>query len=161
MKFEIKARYPAPSAVVIKMFCDKDFHTRKLEALGLSKYQVLDHKTDGASFRIRIERKVPMAPPGIISRLVPAEASVTSEERWDATQKTGKVKVEPAGIPVEITCTASIADAGQGSVVTYLWDVKARVPLIGGALEKFVASDMEKKMADEAKAAITLVDSYR
>ena len=161
MKFEIKAQYPAPSSVVIKMFTDKDFHTRKLEALGLRKYQVLKHDSKDAEFSIRIERKVPMAPPGIISKLVPAEASVTSEERWNKTQKTGRIKVEPAGIPVEITGTASMADAGQECVITYVWDAKAKVPFVGGALEKFIANDMEKKMVDETKAAVSLLAPYR
>jgi hypothetical protein len=161
MRFEVKARYPASSGVVIKMFADKDFHTRKLEALGLRKYQVLKHESTDAEFSIRIERKVPMAPPGLISKLVPAEASVTSEERWNLAKKTGRIKVEPAGIPVEITGTASLADAGQECVITYVWEAKARVPLVGGALEKFIASDMEKKMVDETKAAITLLGPYR
>ena len=161
MRFEVKARYPASSAVVIKMFSDKDFHTKKLEALGLRKYQVLKHESTDTDFSIRIERKVPMAPPGIISRFVPAEASVTSEERWNRTQKTGRIKVEPAGIPVDITGTATLADAGQECVITYVWEAKARIPLVGGALEKFIASDMEKKMVDETKAAVSLLGPYR
>ena len=161
MRFEIKARYPASSAVVIKMFSDKDFHTRKLDALGLRKYQVLKHESTDKEFSIRIERKVPMAPPGIISKLVPAEASVTSEERWNLAQKTGRIKVEPAGIPVEITGTASMTDAGKECVITYLWDARARIPLVGGTLEKFIAADMEKKMVDETRAAVSLLGSYR
>ncbi len=161
MKFDFKARYPAPASAVIKMFCDKDFHSRKLEALGLPKYQVLEHKFDGKEFRIRMERHVPMQVPGLIKKLIPAETRVINDERWDVAKRTGKVKVEPQGVPVEMTCTAAMADEGGGCVVTYRWEVTARVPLLGGTLEKFVVGDMEKKMAEETSVGVTLVNAYR
>ena len=161
MKFDIKARYPAPTAVVLKMFMDKEFHTKKLGVLGIAKFKVLDHETKGDDFRIKIERRVPLAPPGIIAKFVPAETAVASEERWNRAGKTGSVKVEPQGIPVEIRANVRFADDAQGCTITYAFDVTAKVPFVGGALEKFIASDMEKKFADEAKAATTLLDPYR
>lgn len=161
MKFDIKARYPAPSAVVLKMFCDKAFHEKKLAAMGLARSRVLEHEAKGDEFRIRIERKVPLQAPGMVKKFVPAEATVTSEERWNQAQKNGRVRIEPAGIPVDINCTARFADDAQGCVITYAFDVNARVPLVGGALEKFIASDMESKFADEGRAAAALVDAYR
>ena len=161
MKFDIKARYPAPSAVVLKMFMDKDFHTKKLGVMGIAKSRVLDHKAAGDDFRIKIERKVPLDAPGVVKKFVPAEATVVSEEKWNRAAKTGAVKVEPQGVPVDIKANVRFADDAQGCTITYAFDVTARVPLVGGALEKFVAGDMEKKFAEEARAAITLLDPYR
>ncbi|HUR40830.1 MAG TPA: DUF2505 domain-containing protein [Verrucomicrobiae bacterium] len=162
MKIDIKAKYPAPSATVLKMFMDKDFHTKKLKALGIDKSRVLDHAAAGDDFRIKIERKVPLAPPGgAVSKFLPAEATVVSEERWNKASKTGKVKIEPAGVPVEISCTAKFADDAGGCTITYAFDINAKIPLVGGTLEKFIASDMQAKFADEAKAAATLLDPYR
>lgn len=161
MKFDIKAKYPAPSAVVLKMFMDKDFHTKKLQKLGITESRVLDSGGSGDDFRIKIERKVPLAAPGVVSKFVPAKATVVSEEQWNKAAKTGKVKVEPQGVPVEIKATARFADSGDTCTITYAFDVNAKVPLVGGTLEKFIASDMEAKFADEAKAAISLLDSYR
>ena len=161
MKIDIKARYPASSAVVLKMFMDKEFHTKKLGVLGIQKYKVLDHVASGDDFRIKIERKVPLDAPGVVKKFVPAEASVSSEEKWNRASKTGAVKIEPAGIPVEIRCTAKFADDAGGCTITYAFDINARVPLVGGALEKFIASDMQAKFAEEAKAATTLLDPYR
>jgi hypothetical protein len=161
MKFDIKARYPAPSAVVLKMFTDKDFHQKKLGVLGIQKSRVLEHDTKGDDFRIKIERKVPLDAPGVVKKFIPAEATVVSEEKWNRASKSGAVKIEPAGVPVDIRCTARFADDAQGCVITYAFDVNARVPLVGGALEKFIASDMQAKFADEAKAASTLLDPYR
>jgi len=161
MKFDIKARYPAPTAVVLKMFMDKDFHQRKLGVLGIAKSRVLEHAASGDDFRIKIERKVPLNAPGVVKKFVPAEATVVSEEKWNRASKTGQVSVQPAGVPVEITCKARFADDAQGCQITYAFDVTAKVPFVGGALEKFIAADMETKFADEAKAAITLLGPYR
>ena len=160
MKFEIKSRYPASAAVVMKMFMDPAFHTGKLQALGLNKFKVLEQKTQGEDFHIRIERKVPLDAPALIRKVVPAETTAVSEERWNRTTMKGKVRVEP-GVPVDMNCEASISDEGGECVVRYLWEVRAKVPLIGGALEKFICSDLESKMVEETRAAAGLLGPYR
>ena len=161
MKFDIKAKYPASSAVVLKMFMDKEFHARKLGVLGITKSKVLEHDAQGDDFRIKVERKVPLNAPGMIKKFIPAETTVVSEERWNRANKTGAVKVEPVGVPVEIKAGVRFADDAQGCTITYAFDVTARVPLVGGTLEKFIASDMESKFAEEARAAITLLGPYK
>lgn len=157
-KHEMKSRYPASSDIVMKMFADKGFHTRKLEAMGLTKYQILDHSVSADEFSIRIERKVPVQMPGIKKG---GETSVTNEERWNLKSKTGRVEVEPAGMPVKMSCVTSLADEGGECVVTYRWDIEAKIPLVGGTLEKFIVSDMESRAADETRAGIALLADYR
>ena len=161
MKIDIKAKYPASSAVVLKAFMDKQFHEKKMGVLGIKEFKVVGHDAKGDDFRIKIERKVPLAPPGVVSKFVPANATVVSEERWNSASKTGKVKVEPQGIPVEISSNVRFADDASGCTITYAFEINAKVPLVGGTLEKFIAGDMEQKFAAEAKAAITLLDPYR
>jgi len=147
--------------VVLKMFTDKEFHAKKLGVLGITKSRVIEHDDKGDDFRIKVERKVPLNAPGMIKKFIPAETTVVSEERWNRAKKTGAVKVEPVGVPVEIKAGVRFADDAQGCTITYAFDVTARVPLVGGALEKFIASDMESKFAEEAKAAITLLGPYK
>lgn len=161
MKHQSQARYPASSDVVLRMFTDKNFHTRKLDAMGLKNYKVLDHKLDGSAFRIRIERKVPMQAPGVVKKLFGAETTVTNEEHWNLKSKTGKVLVEPQGVPIEVSCTTALTDEGKECVVSFDWTIKARVPLVGGALEKFVIADMEKRAAEETEVARSLLKDYR
>lgn len=160
MKHEMKAHYPAPAAVVMKMFADQSFHTRKLDGMGYTgKYQVLATGGDGKkSFSIRIERKVPVSLPGM-GKNAP-ESTVINEESWDLASRTGKVVVELKGMPLEMSCTTSIRDEGKGCVVTYQWDVKSKVPLVGGTIEKMVVGDMSKKADEETQAAIALLKNY-
>lgn len=160
MKHEMKARYPASSAVVMKMFADRDFHTRKLEATGYAgKYQVLNCTGDGKSFSIRIERKVPVSMPGM-GKNAP-ESTVVNDESWNLASKTGRVVVELKGMPLEMSCLTSMKDEGKDCVVSYQWEVKSKIPLVGGTIEKMVVNDMEKKAEEETQAAIALLKDYR
>lgn len=160
MKIEIKSRYPASAAIVMKMFMDPAFHTGKLQALGLNKFRVLEQKAQGDEFQIRIERKIPLEAPALIRRVVPSETTAVSEERWNRSTMKGKVSIQP-GVPVDMSCVASMTDVGGECVVLYVWEVRAKVPLIGGALEKFICSDLESKMVEETRAAVGLLDPYR
>ena len=160
MKHVVEARYPAPAAVVLKMFADQKFHTDKLEALGYAKdkYQVLAYSSDAKACSIKIERKVPLNLPGLKGA---GESTVINDEHWDLVNKTGCVVVEPKGAPLAIACVTKIHDEGTGSVVRFEWDIKAKIPLIGGTLEKFVASDTSKRTAEETEASIALLKHYR
>jgi len=157
MKHTLKAQYPAPSDLVIRMFTDKDFHTRKLDGMGLQKYEVLDHRFDGKDFSIRIERKVPVNMPGAKG----AESTVVNEESWNVASKSGRVQVEAKGIPLDMSCTMSMADEGEGCVVTYEWNVKSSLPIVGGTLEKFAVADMDKRSAQETEAGVAQLSHYR
>lgn len=160
MKQEIKSRYPASSDVIIRMFCDAGFHAAKMQALGLKKFEILEQSVQGDDFRIRIERKVPLDAPALVRKVVPAEATAISEERWNIKSKKGKVTILP-GIPVEMTCEASMSDVAGECVVTYVWEVRSKVPLIGGPLEKFICSDLQSKLVEETRVAATLIKNYR
>lgn len=160
MKHEMKARYPATSAVVIKMFTDPKFHTSKLEATGYSgKYIVLNQSSSAKDFSIKIERKVPVSLPGM-GKNAP-ESTVINDESWNLASKSGKVVVELKGMPLAMSCVTSMKDEGKECVVTYQWEVKSKIPLVGGAIEKMVVGDMEKKAAEETAAAIVLLKNYR
>ena len=160
MKHDVTTRYPAPAAVVIKMFTDPEFHTRKLEATGYSgKYTVLSKQSDGRDFSIRIERKVPVSLPGV-GKSAP-ESTVVNDESWNIASRSGRVVVELKGMPLAMSCATSITDDGAGCIVRYEWEVKSKVPLVGGAIEKMVVSDLQKKSQEETDAAIALLAHYR
>lgn len=160
MKHEMKARYPAPSSVVMKMFADKKFHVDKLESMGYAgKYTVLAQSGDSKKFSIKIERKVPVSLPGM-GKNAP-ESTVVNEESWDIASKTGTVAVDLKGMPLDMSCLTSMVDEGKECVVTYQWNVKSKIPLVGGTIEKMVVTDMQKKALEETEAAIALLKNYR
>lgn len=160
MKHEMRAHYPASSDVVMKMFTDKDYHARKMQKLGID-FKLLEHEFDGENFRLKAQRLVPIQASGIAAKFMPATSTVVNDEKWSVKDKTGSVVVETKGVPLAMSCTAKMQDQDDGCVVVYDWDIKARIPLGGGALEKFVVGDMKVREAEEREAAISLLDDYR
>lgn len=160
MQHEIKVRYPVPAAAVIKAFTDPAFHKAKLEALGVT-YAILEQKSDGKMFRIRVERRMPINAPAAIKKLLPAESVVVNDESWNIATKTGGVTAYAQGVPVTLSCSVTIRDEGPGSVLTYDWDIAARVPVVGGLLERFVVTDLEARFAEEAQATAPLLARYK
>lgn len=160
MKHQMQARYPARAVAVIRMFADKEFHVRRLEALGYAgKYRVLAHRFDGNEFSIRIERRVLVQMPGL--KKAAGETTVVNEEAWDLLSKTGSVTVEAQGMPLSMSCETAIRDDDNGCVVDYRWEVRAKIPLVGAALEKFAIADMERRAAEETRVGVELLAEYR
>lgn len=157
MRYNNQARYPGPSSAVVKMFCDAEFHKRKLTELGVERSLVLSSSMTAGVFSIRIERKVPINFPGMKS----LDATVTHEERWNATNNTGFVEVDTRGLPLRICCDAKLADDLAGCTVSYSWSIDATVPLIGGKIEKAVAADIAARFDHEVAAGLRHLDEYR
>jgi hypothetical protein len=161
MKYEIKARYAAPSKVLMKMFSDKAFYSRKMEALGIPKHDVLECSKKGGEFRIKIEFKLPIQAPAMIRKFVSADTTVLQEEQWNAASKTGSVNVVTHGVPVEMKCLATCVDDASGCTLTHSWNIVAKIPIVGGALEKFICADVQSRADKEQRLIPTLLDQYR
>jgi len=148
MKQKLEARYPATSDVVIKMMTDKKFYTDRLDLQGIKEYEVVNHKSDGKNFSITIKRKV-------------TAINVTSIETWNLAKKTGRITVELQGMPMEVSCDTALADAGKDCVLTYHWDIKSKLPLVGGKIEKSFATENEKAIPEQTRLGIELLKNYR
>ncbi|MDB5974478.1 MAG: hypothetical protein JWR07_1238 [Nevskia sp.] len=162
MKLSIECRYPASAAVVLKMMTTREFHTGKLEILGLAPYTVLAHHFDGGDFSIKIRRKMAISAPvpAALRRFTPAEITVTHEDCWNVPNRSGAVDFEVKGLPVELSCRTALIDREEHSLLRYDWDIGAKVPLLGGALEKLLMADLERKLMAETQAGIGLLKDY-
>jgi hypothetical protein len=76
-------------------------------------------------------------------------------------KKTGRITVELAGMPMEVSCDTSLKDEGSGCVLTYDWDIVSRVPLVGGKIEKQFAGENEKAIPEQTQLGLRLLDNYR
>jgi hypothetical protein len=148
MKQTLEAKYPASSDVVIKMMTDRKFFTDRLDLQGIKEYEVVDHKFDGKSFSITIKRKI-------------TAINVTSVESWNVAKKTGRITVDLAGMPMEVSCDTALKDDGSGCVLTYKWDIVSKIPLVGGKIEKQFAGENEKAIPEQTRLGIKLLQNYR
>lgn len=157
MQHAMRAHYPAPVATVLKMFTDPAFHERKLQAMQLPDFRVLEHGLENGRFRIKVERAVPVNLPGMKN----ATSRVQHTETWELDSGRGSVEVDMPGMPLKMRCQARMEPDGDACTVHYLWEIKSSVPVVGKQIEKMVVSDMEARAADEAEAARGLLGDYR
>lgn len=163
MDHVIEVRFPASSDVVIKAFTDKDFHLKKVDALGSTGVELLDSNDDPDNFHVKIRRHMPVEAdvPSALKSLVPSSVTIVHKDAWNASSKTGHIDIEISGLPVTLTCDTTLRDEGDQCVYRYEWHIKAKVPLVGGKLEKVLAKDMDEKLPKETTASIPLLDAYR
>lgn len=159
MQHDMQAHYPAPVETVLKMFTDPAFHERKLEAMGLPGFRILESERDGAVFRIKVERTVGVSLPGM--KKGGATSKINHTERWNVEDRSGQVEVEMPGMPLTMRCDVRMESDGDGCTIHYRWDVKSSVPVIGKQIEKYIVSDMDARAGEEAEAAKALLDDYR
>lgn len=159
MKHHVEVRYDASAEQVLRMFADPKFHTAKLEAMGMAGSRVLDNEDRGETFMIRIERKVPLAVPGM--KKGAGSSCVNHTERWNRKQGSGEISAVVPGMPLDMTCIASIRDDGDGCVASYDWNVHSKVPVVGKAIEKFVVGDLDKRFNEEVETTKKMLADYR
>lgn len=160
MKWCFTADYPRPAAEVLRHFTDRGFQERRLAAIGSADAQVLEYQFDGRHFRMRTRRRVALdaSAPGFIAKALGSGMAVVYEESWDAELGTGSVSFEFPGVPVQIACRTQIVDAAGGSCMTYDWEIRAKVPMVGGQVEKLLVSDLEIKLPAEVAAGRRLME---
>jgi len=149
MRLRQELTYDAPPADVLAMLTDPLFWDRVGDATGaLSSTATVG--TEGATTRVIIdqEQKV-VGVPSFAKKFVGDSTRAITTQVWHGQE--ASYAVETPGKPTSISGTATVAEKGSGSTLTYDLEVKASVPLIGGKLEKLVVDltteGMEKEQA--------------
>ncbi|MEE4379227.1 MAG: DUF2505 domain-containing protein [Candidatus Competibacteraceae bacterium] len=143
--------YDHPAAAVFKYFSDPDLIQAKFESIGTRAVEVLEcAEIDGGVTQSK--REVPANVPGVLKKFLGAWNKVTQTEEWGPEEDGERVcdlNVEIAGVPVTVSGTMTLRSEGQGCVNDIHIKVSCSIPLVGGKLAAFVASDTETAMNDE------------
>ena len=153
MKISATIDYAATPHHVFAMLADVAFQTRKCAATGALSHTV-SISAQGDRTIIVSSRDLPTDDfPAFIKSLVGATLAITETQDWGpaATDgaRQGTLTVDIAGAPIDLDGTLSLAPAGQGSVETIQGDLKARIPLFGGQIEKAAAPAIESAISTE------------
>jgi hypothetical protein len=85
--------------------------------------------------------------PAFVKNLVGDTLAITETQSWgpagDDGARQGTLTVEIAGAPIDLDGTLSLASSAEGAVESVQGDLKARVPLFGGQIEKAAAPAIE------------------
>lgn len=156
----------APIERVEKMYWDHSYCPRKYRELGLKDVEVISKKNDGRDYHIscRFKMKPSIEVPKIAQKFVGGSdwLSVLQTDSWDLQTRTGRldIVIEALKSFTTIRCDMRLEPHPQGAVNRMRWTVESSVPLIGGALAKFLAQDIQSKFADDCAAANRILQDY-
>ncbi len=155
MKIATTMDYAATPDEVMAILCDQAFQEAKCVATGALSHTA-EVATSGPETTITTRRELPAAGlPDFAKNMVGETLKVTEKQTWGAPSadgsRTGTIEMSVAGVPVSLTGTLALAPGGSGSVEHLDAELKAKVPLIGGKIEKAAAPSIESAIAIEAK----------
>jgi hypothetical protein len=154
MKIATTMEYAATPDEVFAVLADQAFQEAKCAATAAIRYTAAITESGGSTV-ITTERILPADDlPDFAKNMVGETLKVVETQTWGAPSvdgsRTGTVQMAVAGVPVALNGTLALAPGGPGSVEHLDAELKAKVPLIGGKIEKAAAKPIEEAIAIEA-----------
>ena len=87
--------------------------------------------------------------PGLVAKLIPGDLKILHSETWrpvDDRQVRGQVSVSAPGGLGSARAEAWLAPAGNGSQLRFAGRVEAKIPLLGGELEKSIGVNLAESI---------------
>jgi hypothetical protein len=157
MKIAKSIEYAGTPEEVFAVLSDVKFQEAKCAATAAVKHSA-DVKTVGDHTVITTERILPSdGLPDFAKSMVGPTLKVTETQDWGPASsgggRRGTVDMTVAGAPIALQGTMMLAPGGGGTVETIEAELKAKVPLIGGKIEKAAAPPIEEAIDIEALTA--------
>lgn len=159
MQISANIDYAATPEVVFAMLADEEFQTRKCLATGASRHTVsIKEQGDRTIIVTTRDLSTDDFPPFIKSMSGPT-VSLTETQDWGPSgtdgSRQGRLTVDIAGAPLELTGTLSLAPRGQSCVESVEGDLKGKIPLVSGKIEKAAAPAIESAIRVESETGKT------
>lgn len=145
--------YPHSAAEVFEKLLDPAVLDRVMLESGSLEAQVQVSRTAGHA-TIHITRSFEQDWPALVSALVGKRLSIEEQRVWQqasADSYNGTLQLRGVGLPIEMTATMSLGPDADGVTMLRIdGQVKASVPLIGGAVAGLAAEQISKGIAHES-----------
>lgn len=149
-----------PAARVYEALIDIDYLTDRLEEIGGSSAELVQHVTtdDGVRFQMRHGVQADSLP-SMARTVVGGDLTIDRSESWRREQDghyAGEIAAEIAGAPCSITGSMWLRDLAEpaGSAISEFvvsGSVRVNVPFVGGKLEDLIVDQVQKLLADEER----------
>ncbi|WP_340697636.1 DUF2505 domain-containing protein [Cellulosimicrobium funkei] len=161
MHLSVELRYPAPVHAVGAMLADEEFVRWRAARSGGEGAHVEQVDVTGGpdeGFTVTVRRTLPTDQiPAHVRSFVGGRLEIRQAEAWEPErdgERSGTVSLEITGAPVRLTGTVTLSPEGGGTVERYDGEVKANVPLFGGAIEQAAAEAVRTALAAEESAGL-------
>ena len=152
MRFRIEQRYEEPPDAVMAAFADPDLYRTYVGLTKVGTPEVLLHRVEGSivhlQLRMRFVADLPSAARAVID---PARLTWVQDERYDRQAGRATVEFRPDHYGDRFSCTgaSTFAPAGKGCVRPAEGNLRIRMPLIGGQVERALVSGLREHFAEE------------
>jgi hypothetical protein len=143
--FDVSTASPATVDQVQAAFASRDYWRDRLAEYGGESIRLDSLEVDGGAVSVRtIQDMRSNALPVVIAKVVPGDLLVMRSEIWQVRgdELHGEVVITARGAPISGNATAVVAPASDGSTLRFCGSVQAKVPLIGGQIEKYIGSQI-------------------
>jgi hypothetical protein len=137
--------YPAPPEAVAGLLRDPTFLRQRCEAIGELNVEVTVEPVP-QGLRVIVARDKEVALPSFAKRMFSPKNRIVDDTCWhqEGERWVADYRIEFAGIPGEVRGRSTITPIPAGCRYESSFEVTARVPLVGGKLESFVADRVEE-----------------
>jgi hypothetical protein len=142
MKFRTELSYDASLDEVFAMLSDPAFREQVAEAQEVVSVDVRLTPTDDGFTLISDQVQNTENLPAIAKKITGDTTQAVITEEW-TSHTSGSISITAPGKPTAASGTITLAPDGDGTVEIVELDVKVKVPLVGGKLEKLMADNIE------------------
>lgn len=160
MKFRHELTYDAPPADVFAMLADPAFREAACAAQDVISAEVhLERDGDGFTLSIDQEQRTDDLP-GFARTFAGDSTRAIQREEW-ADPSGGTLRIDAPGKPSEVKGTIALTADGSGTREVVELELKIKVPLIGGKLEKLLAERITAGMDAEHEVGVAWLAGER
>lgn len=161
MQFRHELAYDAPPDRVYAMLADPDFRRASCEAMGVLSADVqLEPAADGAGFTLVVDQlQDTQGLPSFARKFAGDSTRAVQRETW-ADAGGGTLEIDSPGKPASIAGTIRLEPTGSGTTEVVELDLKVKVPLIGGKLEKLLADTVRTGMDAEHEVGVRWLEKH-
>ena len=140
MSFEFTFSHPIDD--VFELFCDPDFLVERSMALGELSADA-EIEDEGSKVTINMRREVTRDLPKVLAKVFDPKQVLNMTEQWQQIGEAfiGKSSFTVEGQPVDVNTEMTLKPSGDGCVFQIDYKAKAKIPLVGGKVEKFIISN--------------------
>jgi uncharacterized protein YndB with AHSA1/START domain len=160
MKIRHEITYDASADDVYAMLTDPAFRQRSVDAMGVLSADI-SVEPSGAGAHVLIDQVQPTeGVPAFAKKIAGDTTRAIQTEEWSDSRH-ATLSVQTPGKPTSIDGSLTLAESGGTTTETFEGEVKAKVPLIGGKLEKLVADLFKAGMDKEHGAGVQWLKGER
>lgn len=155
MRFELTQHFSAPASTVARAYADPDLYPELVGLPKLGGIEVIDHRSDGETARLRVRFAFTGHLPSAVTAVVdPRRLTWIQDSTHDLASGRTTFRLVPDHYPdrLEASGTTTVVAAGDGSRRVVAGELRVRALLVAHKVEQAIVSGLAEYLEAEAPA---------